>query len=171
MEGEIMKKESIAKVVFMGFCLFALMIVLFNTVMYLRHGNRENINNTETKKFTSSIIKTDKNIQKAKIYTQNAAFQFDYTVKNQPTKDELATIFNKSYDFLMTNDKCRDLVLGFYKEVAINIYYKEDWYLYEGRNFVDSKTNIANGNEENNWISYKNGVVMEKFTKGNNFQK
>jgi hypothetical protein len=166
-----MKKLPVAKVALIAFFSVIIIVVAFKFVRYVYQGDREYINTTETKKYINSIIKTDKNIQKAKIYTQNAKLQFYYTVKNEPNKDELNNIFNNTYEFLTTNDKCRDLLSDFYKQVYINIYYKEDWYLYTGRNFVDSKTNITNSNEENNWILSKNGVEIEKFTKDNRFKE
>ncbi|GKU26580.1 hypothetical protein [Clostridium folliculivorans] len=142
-------------------------IILFGFVRYMFVGNRENINTTETRKFISSTMKSDSNIDKGKIFRQNGALQFDYTVKNEPTKDELTAIFDSSYNFMINYYKLKDSVIKSYGAVCFNIHYKADNYIYEGRNFVYDKRDKEAGYTKtyNTWTLTKNNVNIYSFTK------
>ena len=150
---------------------FALIIygslIIFDIVRHVFVGNMKSINTVETRKFISSTIKSNNNIVKGKIFTQNGALQFDYTVDNEPTKEELTDIFNSSYEFFLKYDKLKNIVLKGYKMVCINIHFKNDCYVYEGRNFVYDKMDKQQGIAKtyNRWTLTENNVKIDTFTK------
>ena len=162
-----MKKIFSDKTLFIGFYGIIVAIVLFNVIKYIYQGNRENVNTAETRKFISSIMKSDSNIDKEKIFWQNGALQFDYTVKNEPTKDELTDIFDSSYNFMINYDELKDSVIKSGGKVCFNINYKDDRYVYEGRNFVYDKMDKEAGYTKtyNTWRLTKNNVNIDSFTK------
>jgi hypothetical protein len=150
------------------FLVICALMMLFDFVKYIFVGNRKNINTSETRKFISSTIKSNTNIEKGKIYTQNGALQFDYTLKNEPNKDELTDIFNICYNHIIEDDKLKNLVISGYRAVYFNIYYnKDDRYVYEGRNFVYDKMDKEAGyiKTYNTWTLTKNNANIDSFTK------
>ncbi|GFP74636.1 hypothetical protein [Clostridium fungisolvens] len=142
-------------------------IMLFGFVRHIFVGDRENVNTAETRKFISSTIKSNNNIEKGKIFTQNGALQFDYTLKNEPTRDELTNIFNISYNDIIEDDKLKNLVINGYRGVYFNIHYKDDNYVYRGSNFVYDKMDKEAGYTKtyNTWTLTKNNVNIDSFTK------
>lgn len=165
-----MDKKFWDKVLFIvvnGALVICALIMLFDFVRYMFVGNRENINTAETRKFISSTMKSDTNIEKGKIFWQNGALQFDYTVKNDPTKEELTEIFNSSYNFMISYDKLKDSVIKSYGAVCFNIHYKDDRYVYEGMNFVYDKMDKEAGYTKtyNTWTLTKNNINIDSFTK------